>query len=152
MDAATIAENKQLAEKDGIEGYPTIKLYKKRTGEKIIYKGNRKAEDLINFVRSNVDKIRTIEGPKSHKYEEINNVIELDDTLYEQAINEFDNILIHFYKDSCPKCAIYQPKWNRIGKELENRVIVAKINCDKYEDICKDYTKFPTVAMFEDGK
>lgn len=83
MDAATIAENKQLAEKDGIEGYPTIKLYKKRTGEKIIYKGNRKAEDLINFVRSNVDKIRTIEGPKSHKYEEINNVIELDDTLYE---------------------------------------------------------------------
>lgn len=64
MDAATVADNKQLAEKDGLEGYPTIKFYKKRTGEVIVYKGNRKADDFINFARSNVDKIRNIEGPK----------------------------------------------------------------------------------------
>jgi len=84
IEAATVAENKALADKEGLEGYPTIKLYKKRTGEIIKYdKRNREVDDFVEFVKEKYDIIETITSPKGNKFTTINNIIELTDETFD---------------------------------------------------------------------
>ncbi len=47
-------KNKGLCMNEGVQGYPTIIL--ETNGKKITYEGDRSKEDLIRFVKSNINK------------------------------------------------------------------------------------------------
>lgn len=48
------SENKFLCTNEGVQGYPTIIL--ETNGKKVRYEGDRTKEDIIQFVKSNINK------------------------------------------------------------------------------------------------
>lgn len=50
LTAVNCEENPHLAQREGVKGYPTIIL--ETRGEKKRYSGNRKANDILSFIKS----------------------------------------------------------------------------------------------------
>lgn len=71
-------------------------------------------------------------------------------------------VLIKFYAPWCGYCKRAEPNYKQLAKEYENdqRVVIAKIDCDKYEDFIQEFNKFangpkvpgyPTILLYMKG-
>ncbi|HPP66857.1 MAG TPA: thioredoxin [bacterium] len=81
-------------------------------------------------------------------------MLTLNEKNFDEAINSNSVILVDFYADWCGPCRMMAPVVEEIAKELEGKLIVAKLNVDDSPDIASRFQIFsiPTFILFKNGR
>lgn len=72
----------------------------------------------------------------------------------EEVLKNEGTVLVDFYADWCGPCRMMAPIIENIGRELEGKITVAKINIDDNQDIAMKYQimSIPTMIIFKNGE
>ncbi|KAK2977718.1 hypothetical protein RJ640_013736 [Escallonia rubra] len=139
-------EHKSLCSKYGVSGYPTIQWFPKGSLEPKKYEGARNAEALAEFVNN--------EGGTNVKIAAVpSNVVVLSsDNFIEIVLDETKDVLVEFYAPWCGHCKSLAPTYEKVATafKLENDVVVANLDADKYKDLAEKYgvSGYPTLKFF----
>jgi thioredoxin 1 len=71
-----------------------------------------------------------------------------------EVLNSKDLVLIDFTAEWCGPCKMLAPVVEELGREMEGKAKVFKIDVDKSGDIAQQYgiMSVPTIMFFKDGK
>lgn len=137
-----------------VRGYPSIKYFNYLKTHKD-YRGERKAEDFIRFMRNPE---QDFEKPK----EEIapfasEKVLVLNDKNFESTLKEKKSSLVMFFTNWCGHCKALKPIYSKAADLVFEQGIegsLAAVDCAAYYDICKKYNieGYPTLKHFKGGK
>ncbi|CAL9161121.1 unnamed protein product [Musa hybrid cultivar] len=91
-----------------------------------------------------------------HEFPTDGTVIELDDASFDRAISAFDFILVDFYAPWCGHCKRLAPELDKAAPvlaQLNEPIMIAKINADKYTKLAAKYEidGYPTMKLFMHG-
>lgn len=77
----------------------------------------------------------------------------LEEDTFEAGI-ETGTTLVDFYADWCAPCRQLTPELEKVAKELNGKVDVAKIDIDKAQKVASTFqvTSIPTLILFKAGK
>jgi thioredoxin 1 len=82
-------------------------------------------------------------------------MIYLTDENFDQEISNTQRpILVDFYAEWCPACRVLSPILEKIEKEYEGKLILAKLNVDFAPKTAQKFgiNPIPTVILFKGGK
>lgn len=62
-------------------------------------------------------------------------------------------VLVDFFATWCGPCKMIAPFIEEVAEEYEGKAVVAKIDVDEAQEICREYciSSIPTVILFKDG-
>ena len=68
--------------------------------------------------------------------------------------NENKLILVDFWAEWCAPCKMLAPILEEISKDLEEKILICKVNLDENQDLASDFSikSIPTLLLFENGK
>ncbi|KAF7804902.1 putative protein disulfide-isomerase A6 [Senna tora] len=143
-------EHKSLCNKYGVSGYPTILWFAKGSLEPKRYKGPRTAESLAEFVNAEG-------GIKLKITTASSNVVVLTPNNFDEVVlDETKDVLVEFYAPWCGHCKKLAPTYEKVAAafKLEEDVVVANLDADKYKDLAAKYDvkAFPTLKLFPKKK
>merc|ERR1719491_36299 len=143
-----VTTNERLAKHMGVEGYPTLILFK--NGKMVEYSGARSQEDLSKFALET--------DPETPIPELIpSDVVKLEPTDESFAVVQTGNWFVKFYAPWCGHCKKLAPTWDDLATELKGEVNVAKVDVTA-ENAETTFAgrfgikSFPTLLLFKDGK
>ncbi|KAH9786672.1 protein disulfide-isomerase like 2-1 [Citrus sinensis] len=142
-------EHKSLCSKYGVQGYPTIQWFPKGSLEPKKYEGPRSTEALAEYVNN--------EGGTNVKIAAVpSNVVVLTaDNFDEIVLDKSKDVLVEFYAPWCGHCKNLAPTYEKVAAAfaLEDDVVVANLDADKYKDLAEKYgvSGFPTLKFFPKG-
>ncbi len=63
-------------------------------------------------------------------------------------------VLVDFYATWCGPCQMMAPILEQVGAALQGKVMVVKIDTDRYPDLASQYAieALPTLVLFKDGQ
>ncbi|MGB9642223.1 MAG: thioredoxin [Candidatus Ratteibacteria bacterium] len=78
----------------------------------------------------------------------------LNDENFDAVLKENAVVLVDFYADWCGPCRMMAPVVEELAKEMEGKIVVAKLNVDENPDIAARFQIFsiPTFIIFKNGK
>ena len=82
-------------------------------------------------------------------------MVTLTDENFEKAIQNAEKpVLVDFWAIYCSPCFILSPILEKLGKEYQDKFILAKVNIDEAPRTSQKYgiEKIPTVILFKEGK
>ncbi len=81
------------------------------------------------------------------------NILKLSEETFSNDV-EKGLTLVDFFADWCGPCRMLAPVLERVAKELEGSVRVAKLDIDNAQKIAASFqvTSVPTMILFENGK
>jgi protein disulfide-isomerase A1 len=82
-------------------------------------------------------------------------VLVLDESNFDDAVNENNQMLVEFYAPWCGHCKTLAPEWVKAAKMLEDgSVKLAKVDATENEKLAKkfDIKGFPTIKYLKNGK
>lgn len=137
-----------------VRGYPNIKYFSYLKTHKD-YRGERKAEDFIKFMR-NPD--QDVEKPK----EEIipftsEKVLLLNDKSFDTTLKKSKSAMVVFFTNWCGHCKALKPIYSKAADLLHEQGIssvLAAVDCGAHYDVCKQHNieGYPTMKYFKNGK
>lgn len=73
---------------------------------------------------------------------------------FQEIINGEQLVLIDFYANWCGPCKLMMPTIESVGKEMQGKARVLKIDIDKNQALAQKYSiqSVPTLMMFKKGK
>lgn len=65
-----------------------------------------------------------------------------------------DPWFIKFYAPWCPHCQAMGPTWEQLAKNMQGKLNIGEVNCDKEKRLCKDVhaRAYPTLLFFKGGE
>ncbi len=68
--------------------------------------------------------------------------------------NEKKLILVDFWAEWCAPCKMLAPILEEISKDLEEKILICKVNLDENQDLASEFSikSIPTLLLFENGK
>lgn len=71
-----------------------------------------------------------------------------------EQILKLENVVIDFSAAWCGPCKLMAPKVEEFSEAVKNKVVVAKIDVDKFQNIAINYgvNSIPTFIYFKNGK
>ncbi len=84
-------------------------------------------------------------------------IVEINEDNFEEEVIEKSSsipVLVDFYANWCMPCRVLSPILEKIAKEFEGKIILAKINVDKASKLAEKYgiMGIPNVKLFKNGK
>jgi len=155
---------KELAQRFGIKGFPTIKLIK--DGKLYDYSSTRTVEAFRQFATEDYKNKQANDIPKdgpppvkklidpSADQVDQPDVIVLNDSDFKTK-TATGTWMIEFYAPWCGHCKNLAPTWGKLGTELKSTSIkVAKVDCTTNAETCQSLGVggYPTIKIFKDGK
>jgi putative thioredoxin len=109
------------------------------------------------LMKRKLEEMRKRFGLKEENSEEYEVEIEVgDDDFQEKVIEKSKKIpvLVDFYAAWCFPCKILSPILEKITRDYNGKLILAKVNVDKAQIITNEYgiMSVPTVILFKNGK
>ena len=81
------------------------------------------------------------------------NIIELDDSNFDSAINASVPVVVDFWAPWCGPCKAIAPILDELAKELGDTVKICKVNVDNNKEIAGKYEirAIPSILIFKEG-
>ncbi|GAA0141037.1 chaperone [Lithospermum erythrorhizon] len=142
-------EHKDVCQKYGVSGYPTIQWFPKGSLEPKKYQGARTADALTEFVNSEAGtKVKIASIPSS--------VVVLSSDNFDQIVlDETKDVLVEFYAPWCGHCKSLAPIYEKVASAFKNEddVVIANLDADKHKDLAQKYgvSGYPTLKFFPKG-
>ena len=132
----------EICEVHKVEGYPTIKLFKKNDKEGTEYSGDRSTDEFVSYVQTNT-------GAKTHK--QLSVLVNLNPYNYEKKINAQKCAFVMFYANWDQSSKHFLPQLKEIANvfDPEPNVTVGAVNCENYNELCQNnsITDYPTFVL-----
>jgi protein disulfide-isomerase A1 len=83
------------------------------------------------------------------------NVLVLDETNFQEALEANEKILVEFYAPWCGHCKKLEPEWKKAATTLQDSAIkIAKVDATEAKNLAQEYgiKGFPTIKYFNKGK
>jgi len=143
--------HKELGSKYGVQGFPTLKLFKKGgdASAPTDYSGGRDIDDLVKYVNQET-------GSAGRTSKPVSKVAVLTPQNFDQiALDKSKTVFVEFYAPWCGHCKHLAPDWEKLGLAFQNEdnVVIAKVDADQHKDIGSRYgvSGFPTLKFFNKG-
>lgn len=155
----TVAVEDQTAMgSEGIQGFPTVKLYLGKGQSPVEYKGSRTADGLVAFVLkeiSTVAKSRLGNGGQKKKGS-TSDVIELTEQNFDKLVlADAESVwFVEFFAPWCGHCKALAPTWETVATALQGKVKVGKVDATVHTGLAHRFgvQGFPTLQLFPAGK
>ncbi|XP_013188709.1 protein disulfide-isomerase A6 homolog [Amyelois transitella] len=147
--------HKSYAQKYGVSGFPTIKVF---TGSKHTpYQGQRNAEGFIEAgLKAAKDKAYESLGKKAGgSSSDKSDVITLTDSNFKELVLDSDDMwLVEFYAPWCGHCKNLEPQWAKAATELKGKVKLGALDATVHTSMASRYQVqgYPTIKFFPSGK
>ncbi|KAM3958997.1 protein disulfide-isomerase A6 homolog [Aphomia sociella] len=147
--------HKSLAQKYGVTGFPTIKVF---TGSKHTpHQGQRTAEAFIDAaIKAAKEKAYDSLGKKpSGSSSDKSDVITLTDSNFKELVLDSDDMwLVEFYAPWCGHCKNLEPHWAKAATELKGKVKLGALDATVHQMMASRYQVqgYPTIKLFPSGK
>ena len=68
--------------------------------------------------------------------------------------NTQDPWFVKFFAPWCPHCQALAPSWEQMAKEMQGKLKIGEVNCDRESRLCKDVRvkAYPTMHFFRGGE
>ncbi|KAI1298129.1 Thioredoxin domain-containing protein 5 [Halotydeus destructor] len=170
-----------LCTKEGVQGYPTLKLYRANDKSGSDYEGPRELNSLVEFLNKQLSialKVADDEeklpladpvAPGDDSQNEVdgdnaggvsvaapkNGMHELIDVTVDDFLKEGRHF-VEFYAPWCGHCQRLVPIWEQLAQSFENDELVriSKIDCNEFREACKPWgvRGYPSLLWIVDGK
>ncbi|CAH2102919.1 unnamed protein product [Euphydryas editha] len=154
VGAVDADQYKDFAQKYGVSGFPTIKIF---TGSKHTpYQGQRTAEAFVDAaIKSAKEKAYENLGKKSSGSSDKSDVITLTDSNFKELVLDSEDMwLVEFYAPWCGHCKNLEPHWAKAATELKGKVKVGALDATVHTTMASRYQVqgYPTIKLFNSGK
>ena len=80
--------------------------------------------------------------------------IQLNQADFKSTVLNNKKVVLDFYADWCGPCQTLLPTIHKLADELNDDVIIKKVNVDKNQDLAAYFKvrSIPTLVFFQDGK
>lgn len=82
-------------------------------------------------------------------------ILNLDKSNFSTTIhNDNKLVLVDFWAEWCAPCKMLAPILEEIAKDLEDKILICKVNLDENQDLASDFSikSIPTLLLFDNGK
>ena len=176
IGALNADEEKTLASKYGIKGFPTVKFFGIHKDKPVDYNSERKAEAVIDFMfekaraitkarlgmkkteQTSQNKNSSAGSQQKQKPPEPGNeqdvIILTDDNFDSTVFNDESMWLVAFYAPWCGHCQKLLPEWIAAATQLRGTVKLAKVDATVHQKLASKYQiqGYPTIKIFGPGK
>ncbi|XP_050343804.1 protein disulfide-isomerase A6 homolog [Nymphalis io] len=154
VGAVDADQHKDLGQKYGVSGFPTIKIF---TGSKHTpYQGQRTAEAFIDAaLKSAKEKAYDSLGKKASGSSDKSDVITLTDSNFKELVLDSEDMwLVEFYAPWCGHCKNLEPHWAKAATELKGKVKLGALDATVHTVMASRYQVqgYPTIKLFTSGK
>ncbi|XP_038207648.1 protein disulfide-isomerase A6 homolog [Zerene cesonia] len=155
MGAVDADQYKELGQKYGVSGFPTIKIF---TGSKHTpYQGQRTAESFVDAaLKAAKDKAYDNLGKKSSgSSSDKSDVITLTDSNFKELVLDSEDMwLVEFFAPWCGHCKNLEPQWAKAATELKGKVKLGALDATVHQMMASRYQVqgYPTIKFFPGGK
>jgi len=139
-------EHQESGNKYGVQGFPTLKIFKKGVDEPIDYEGARSTFEIVEKMKELSDS--NWAPPKSE-------VIELTTDNFEEIVNNQPMMLVEFFAPWCGHCKKLKPEFEKAAQQLKPEgILLATVDATVEKDLAKrfDVTGYPSLKIFRNGK
>jgi len=139
-------EHQEIGSRYGVQGFPTLKIFKKGVQEPIDYEGGRTQFEIVEKIKELSDP--NWSPPKSE-------VIELTTDTFDSMVNKEAIMLVEFFAPWCGHCKKLKPEYEKAARMLKDEQIpLATVDATVEKDLAKrfDVTGYPTLKIFRNGK
>ncbi len=80
--------------------------------------------------------------------------VELNEKNFREIMSNNENVVVDFWAEWCAPCRMVSPVIEELAKEYAGRVVFAKLNTDKNQDIASKFgiSAIPTLIYFKRGR
>lgn len=164
LAAVDCTKEKSLAKKFDIEGFPTLKYFRKGVFFKE-YRKSRTKEDLVDFMLFSEDaepaaaKAEKPEKPVEAAWsDEDTDVFHLTENTFDEFIKTHSSALVMFYAPWCPHCKKMKPEFSKAAKEIntDNTIdgALGAVDCTTARELCtkQEVKNYPTLRYYKAGE
>jgi protein disulfide-isomerase A6 len=141
--------NKDLAQRFGVTGFPTLKYFPKGKTEPEDYSGGRTADDVVTYINEQSGASGKVVVPPSAV------TVLTDANFAEFALDTGKNALVEFYAPWCGHCKKLVPIYEKLGNVFasESDVVIGKVDATENQALAETYgvTGYPTIKYFPSG-
>jgi len=168
---ATIPDLASLAQKYGVQGYPTIKAFSGKGSNPTDYQGPRDAKGIVAAALKEVNSLVNgrmggkkesksskpaggNEGSKKKKGSDKDVVITLTDADFDEVVLQSNDVwMVEFYAPWCGHCKNLAPHWKAAAQEMEGRVKFGMVDATQEQGLASRFEikGFPTIKYFGGG-
>ncbi|CAK1544427.1 unnamed protein product [Leptosia nina] len=155
VGAVDADQYKDLGQKYGVTGFPTIKIF---TGSKHTpYQGQRTADAFVDAaLKAAKDKAYENLGKKAGgSSSDKSDVITLTDSNFKEMVLDSEDMwLVEFYAPWCGHCKNLEPHWAKAATELKGKVKLGALDATVHQMMASRYQVqgYPTIKLFPSGK
>jgi len=142
-----------LCDANGIEAYPTMKLFHEGLEVKK-FSGKRTFDNVSSFIDTNTQELfsrkegmsRPVLGERPNLNGE---VLVLDAESLQERKADGSPLFVKFYAPWCGHCKKLAPTWRELADTMKGVLTIAELDCEMHKSLCKteDVRGFPQLIL-----